>query len=315
MKVIITGGTGFIGSNLTERLVKNGNEVVIVDKARNDRITNEFMQKMKVMKIRLIETDITNKDAIAKAFREDSYDAVVHLAGKSDVRESVNDIENFENVNVKGTISVLEAARLADIKKIVFASSSSVYGELKSRAFKEDDDTDNHASPYGATKKMAEICCRMYSSLYGIDIPMLRFFTVYGPRGRLNMSVMRFIKSIEEGVVLEVHAKGKIKRDFVYIDDVLSSIEACTKKGVGTDAINIGSGKYHELNKIIKIIEKNMGKKSGVRYVPMQRGDVLSTCADIRKAKKMLGWRSSTSLEEGIRKTVEWWNRGGRKLY
>lgn len=314
MKILITGGTGFLGTNIAERLCKK-NSITLLDKISKDRMTEDFFTKNKDKDIRFVEADILDEKEIRNVFRDNDYGAVIHLAGKSDVRESVKNIAAFEAVNVRGTLNVLDACNDYGTKKIIFASSSSVYGNMKKEKFLESDNTDKQASPYGATKKMAEICCNLYNSLYGLDILAFRFFTVYGPRGRLNMAVMRFIQSIDKGSVIEVHGDGKIRRDFIYVDDIIDAIEMSLKKKFGFDTLNIGSGKSHDLNYLVNLVEKDLGKKAKKKYIPIQKGDVFSTMASIEKAEKLLGWKPKTSLEDGIKKTAAWWKSGGSRLY
>jgi UDP-glucuronate 4-epimerase len=303
--IIVTGGAGFLGTHISRKLSQE-NSVTVLDRVRKDFGKTE---------VEFVLQDIMDADRLAALFNENSYDTVVHLAARSDVRDSIENAIEFERINVRGTLNVLEAARASAVKKVIFASSSSVYGNAKNQKISEDDNTDDHASPYGATKKMGEIFCSLYHTLYGIDATALRFFTIYGPGGRTNMAIMRFIKNIDQAKPIDVHGMGKISRDFLYVDDAVEAVEMALAVKTGFEAINIGVGKPHDLDGVIGLIEKSLGKQARKNYMPMQKGDVMRTEADVRKAERILGWRPRTSLEEGIDKTVNWWNAGGKKLY
>ena len=292
MNVLVTGGSGFIGRNIVEKLLKSRNEVTILDNSPNE------------MPAATIKADIRNMEETSRLL-EGSFDAMIHLAAKSDAR-NMQDFRLFKEINIDGTMNILEIARKKDIKTVIFPSSSHVYGDMKERSFREDAAI-KPVSYYGTSKFFGETVCKAYSDFYGINCVVLRLFTVYGPRGRPDMAVMKFIQSIDKGEPLQVHGNGTIKKDFVYVDDVSSAMINAMNSNIKYQIINIGSGKATPLSGVIALIEKQLGKKARKEPVKMQPGDSAYSCADIRKARKLLKWKPEISIKEGISRTAAWW--------
>ncbi len=325
-KVLITGGAGFIGSAVAKKLIERGDEIVIVDnfndyynpKLKYDRI-KIFL---KGLKFKLYKGDIRNYKLLEKIFsvenrsasggKKEKIDKVVHLAALAGVRSSLKEPVLYEEVNVIGTINLLEMAVKYKIKNFVFASSSSVYGNNKKQPFSETDSVDRPISPYAATKKSCELIAHMYNHIYGLNTTGLRYFTVYGPWGRPDMALFLFTDAIAKNKPIKVFNYGKMTRNFTYIDDIVSGTIIVLDKCKGYDVMNIGGDTEDTLLKFIEVIEKNLGKKAKKKMMPMQPGDVPSTVADIRKLRE-LGWKPTTRIEKGIRNFVEWY-RGYYKI-
>jgi nucleoside-diphosphate-sugar epimerase len=254
--------------------------------------------------LKFFKTDISNLDELKKSFKESDIDAVINLAARAGVRASVEDPWVYVDTNVTGTLNLLELCREFEVKKFILASTSSAYG-TNEIPFSEEDRTDDPLSPYAATKKGAEVLCHTYHYLYDVDTTVLRYFTVYGPAGRPDMSIFRFIKQIHKGRPIEVFGDGKQKRDFTYVDDIAEgTIKAL--KPVKYEIINLGNNSPVELMYAIKLIEQNLGKKAKINFLPRHKADVLATSADIKKAKRILDWEPKMKIEEGIKRTVEW---------
>lgn len=292
MNILVTGGFGFIGNNVIGKLLGKKHSITVIDSAAG------FSGKLETIKADIRDHQLSRKI-------EGDFDTLIHLAAKSDAR-NMQDFVLFKEINVDGTLNMLELARKNDIGKVIFTSSSHVYGSKKEKNFKETSEL-NIVSHYGATKFFGEAVCRAYSEFQGIKCDALRLFTVYGPGGRNDMAVMKFIQSISKGERIDVHGKGEIKKDFVYIDDVSNAIVKCLGIKRKFEIINIGSGKATSLSQLVLLIEKKLGRKAKIRYSPMQPGDTPYSCADISKARKLLKWEPKVPIEEGIKKTVEWW--------
>ena len=306
----MTGAAGFIGSHLCERLLVEGWSV-----ARLDNFDNFYDPAVKRANIsgclrnkdfQLVEGDIRDAGCVDGALRKFKADVIVHLAAKAGVRPSIEDPVGYQDVNINGTVVMLEAARKAGVKKFIFASSSSVYGNNEKVPFCETDNVDFPISPYAATKKAGELICYTYSHLYGIDINCLRFFTVYGPRQRPDLAIHKFARLIESGEAIPVFGDGSMRRDFTYIADIIDGVTASMKRCDGYEIFNLGESRPVRLDELIGAIEKALGKKAKIERLPDQPGDVRQTYADVDKAKKLLGYRPRTELEEGLRRFVEW---------
>jgi UDP-glucuronate 4-epimerase len=311
-KFLVTGAAGFIGSHLCERLIANGHTVIGLDnfdlfydrKAKESNIKSLLQSD----KFKLIEGDIRDADCVRSICRG-GIEIIVHLAAKAGVRPSVEDPAGFADVNINGTLVMLEAAKEFNIKKFIFASSSSVYGNNKKVPFAETDNVDFPISPYAATKKAGELLCHTYHHLYKIDINCLRFFTVYGPRQRPDLAIHKFVKHIEAGRPLPMFGDGSMMRDFTYIDDIIDGTTAAAEKCKGFEIYNLGESRPIRLDDLIREIEKSLGKKAIIERLPLQSGDVERTYADVNKARRELGYNPNTEISAGLKKFVEWFSR------
>lgn len=310
MKILITGGAGFIGSNLAKKLMDRGDKVVLLDnfndyydvQLKKDRIK----KYLKGYDFKLYKGDIRDLRLLDKIFKTEKIDKVMSLAAMAGVRSSLLDPLLYEDVNVRGTLNLLEVARKYKIKNFVYASSSSVYGKNSKVPFSETDSVDTPVSPYAATKKATELLAHVYSHIYGLKTTGLRYFTVYGPWGRPDMGVFKFIENIIQGKTIEVFNHGKMRRNFTYIDDIVSGTIAVIDANLPCDVMNIGGDRDEALMDYIETVEKFAGKKAKKKMLPMQPGDVESTVADIRKLRK-LGWKPTTRIEAGVKSFVEWY--------
>ena len=320
MKAIVTGAAGFIGSHLSERLLKDGWTVVGVDNFDNfydpqvKRGNIKDCLKNKLFK--LVEADIRDSSAMNKVTDEgvDSTsspqaDVIVHLAARAGVRPSIAQPAIYSDVNINGTVTLLEAAKKNNIKKFVFASSSSVYGNNRKVPFSEDDNVDFPISPYAATKKAGELICHTYHHLNGIATTCLRFFTVYGPRQRPDLAIHKFTKLIEEGKPISVYGDGSMMRDFTYIDDIIDGTVGAIDKCAGYNIYNLGESRPVTVNTLISEIEKALGKKAVIERLPLQPGDVERTYADVTKAHRDLGYNPNTDISDGLKRFVEWFRQ------
>ena len=310
MKILITGGAGFIGSNLARKLFERGDEVVLLDnfndyydpKLKEDRI-KKFL---KGIKFKLYRGDIRDEKFLEKLFKKEKIDKIVHLAAMAGVRYSLQNPNLYYEVNVLGTQNMLNFAVKHKIKNFVYASSSSVYGNNKKLPFSEADNVDTPISPYAASKKANELQAHVFSHIYKLPTTGLRFFTVYGPWGRPDMALFGFTKNILEGKTIQVFNRGKMSRNFTYVDDIVSGIITVLDKNLAYDVVNIGGDREEKLTRFIEVIEENVGKKAKRKLMPMQPGDVPSTVADIRKLRKM-GWKPTTRIEQGIKNFIAWY--------
>jgi len=307
--VLVTGCAGFIGSHLTERLLEEGWKVIGIDNFSdyyNPKIkVNNLSEVENNSNFRLIQADITNEKEMAKIFLENNIQRIVHLAGCAGVRASFKDPVFYNKVNVVGTINLLRLSTKHKIKQFVFASSSSVYGTGRV-PFKENQIITKVSSPYAATKRISELVCKSWSLNYKLPVVCLRFFTVYGARGRPDMAIFKFTKNISAGKPIEKYGNGGMKRDFTYVDDIVQGIVLTLKKDFKFEIINLGSGFPVTLNKLIQTIERVVGKKAIIKERPVPKGDVQITFADNLKAKRLLEWTPKVSLDEGIERFVKW---------
>jgi UDP-glucuronate 4-epimerase len=312
-KVLVTGAAGFIGSHLCERLLSDGANVVGLDnfdsfysrKTKEANIAGALSNK----KFQFIEGDIRESSCVEKILSDKKTDIIVHLAAKAGVRPSIEDPIGYQDVNVHGTVVILEAAKKFGIKKFVFASSSSVYGNNKKVPFSESDNVDFPISPYAATKKAGELICHTYSHLYGINVTCLRFFTVYGPRQRPDLAIHKFAKLIEADKPIPVYGDGSMMRDFTYIDDIIDGTVAAIKRCEGYEIYNLGQSRPVRLDKLVEEIEKALGKKAIIEHKPVPPGDAERTYADVSKAKKLLGYDPNTEIAVGLKRFVEWFSQ------
>ncbi len=261
---------------------------------------------MKDGNFRLVVGDLRDWEKLKEIFAEGRIDQVVHLAARAGVRPSIRDPLLYAEVNIRGTLNLLEACRQFGVKKFLFASSSSVYGNNPKTPFAEDDLVDNPISPYAATKKAGELICYTYHHLYDFDIACLRYFTVYGPRQRPEMAIHYFSRLIYEGRKVPIFGDGNSRRDYTYITDALQATMAALKREHGYEIYNIGESRTVSLIELVKSLEKRLGKKATLEFLPPQPGDVVITFADIRKAQKMLNYSPQTNIEEGLDLFVRW---------
>ena len=311
MKALITGGAGFIGSTLADKLLAEGHEVIVVD-----NFSDYYDVKLKWQNVaanmnnphyKLYVTDIENKAALRKVFEENNIDCVVHFAGRAGVRPSIEMPEEYVKANILGAVHVFELMKDFGVKKIVFASSSSVYGNCKAEKFSEDLNVREPISQYAASKSADEQFAYTYSKLYGINVVCLRFFTVYGPRQRPDLAIRKFIELIEQDKPIQMYGDGSSMRDYTYVDDIVAGVRAAMDYDkTAYEIINIGGGSPVTLRQMIATIEKVLGKKAKIEQLPMQKGDVDKTVSDISKAARLLGYAPQTSFEEGIQKFVKW---------
>ncbi len=309
MNFLVTGGAGFIGSHLVERLLSDGHRVTILD-SFNDAYNPAFKRR-NVAAFRgrkgftLVRGDVRDAKAISRAMRHGAFDQIIHLAARAGVRPSLRDPLLYSDVNIGGTLQLLEAARKHGIPKFIFGSSSSVYGSRQKIPFREDEPA-LPISPYAATKLAGEALCHSYHHLYGLDVACLRFFTVYGPRQRPDLVIYKFACALMAGRPLEVFGDGTSRRDYTFVDDIVRGIFACTQRRLGYEIINLGGSHTVQLNNLIQLLEKSVDRKARIKHLPDQLGDVPITSADVSKAKRLLGWRPKVRIEEGIKRFVEW---------
>jgi UDP-glucuronate 4-epimerase len=310
-RILVTGAAGFIGSHLTERLLADGLRVVGFDsfdtfydpeiKRRNvaDFVEHEHF--------RLVEGDIRDGDLVERLFASENLDAVIHLAARAGVRPSIEDPELYASVNVDGTVRLLEACRRHDVKRFLFGSSSSVYGNNDKVPFAEDDPVDHPVSPYAATKKAGELICYTYHHLFGIAIACLRFFTVFGPRQRPEMAIHKFTRLLHSGQPVEQYGDGSAARDYTYVSDIVEGIVAALEGCKRYHVWNLGGSHTTRLDDLIEKIGRGLGVRREVRAMPMQPGDVNRTWADISRARAELGWSPKTDLDRGIALFIDWY--------
>jgi UDP-glucuronate 4-epimerase len=309
MRVLVTGGAGFIGSHLAERLLKEGFEVVCLDnfndfydpglKRRN--IEKAFWSN----RYTLISGDILDEDLLDKVFSE-PFDAVAHLAAYAGVRPSIERPEIYERVNVRGTLNLLERCRHTNVPKFVFASSSSVYGGRKDVPFRETDDISRPISPYAASKVAGEALCYTYHHLFGIQVHALRFFTVYGPRQRPEMAIHLFARSMLHGEPITLFGDGESSRDYTYIDDIIDGVTASIKTCKGYEIINLGGSRTTSLNELVSVISRRLNIAPEVEHTGDQPGDVPITFADVAYAAKLLGYAPKVDINDGIDRFCKW---------
>jgi UDP-glucuronate 4-epimerase len=308
-RILITGAAGFIGSHLSERLLREGWTVTGVDnfdefydpRTKRQNISSSLEND----NFSLIEADIRDKDAMDKAI-SDNIELIVHLAARAGVRPSIEQPMLYADVNINGTMVMLEAAKKYGVNKFIFASSSSVYGNNEKVPFSENDNVDFPISPYAATKKSGELICHTYHHLFDISVTCLRFFTVYGPRQRPDLAIHKFARLIEQNKLIPVYGDGSMMRDFTYIDDIIDGTVAAIDKCEGFEIFNLGESQPISVNDLITEIETALGKKATRECMPPQPGDVERTFADVTRAAKKLGYNPSTDIKTGLAKFIAW---------
>ena len=312
MNLIVTGGAGFIGSNLSEKLLAEGNNVICIDNFNeyyDPAIKRNNVEALKNDKFKLYEGDILDRIFLAKVFSENKIDIVIHLAAMAGVRPSINNPFICYNVNVIGTLNILEVMKEYNVKNMIFASSSSLYGNNKKIPFSELDNVDNPISPYAASKKAGELLCHTYHHLYKFNINCLRFFTVYGPKQRPDLAIYKFTKALFNDEPIPFYGNGSTRRDYTNINDIVHGIINALEKLDGYNVYNLGESSTISLMDLIEILEKHTEKKAKINYLPMQAGDVMQTYADISKAKITLGYSPNVSIENGLKDFVDWYKK------
>jgi UDP-glucuronate 4-epimerase len=311
---LVTGGAGFIGSHVCERLLQAGHAVWAFDdlnsfyepqiKQRNIRDIQSLAKPFE-----FVQGDITDRAALDELFGSVKFDQMIHLAARAGVRPSLAEPALYQRVNVEGTVNLLEAARCSGVKKLVLASSSSVYGVNAKVPFAESDPIFSAISPYAASKLACEALGHVYHHVYGLDVVMLRFFTVYGPRQRPDLAIHKFAVLINAGKPIPVFGDGSTARDYTYITDIVDGVEACTQHEFGYDVFNLGESQTVTLSRLIQLLEAALGKKAIINRQPLQPGDVPITFADVSKARTKLGYNPRMKIAEGIPLFVDWFRR------
>jgi len=308
---LLTGAAGFIGARTAELLLDAGHRVVGVDDvndAYDPRVKRHRLAKLVGRTgFRFHELDIAKRAALAAArLGDERFDAVLNLAARAGVRASVENPWVYVDTNVTGTLNLLEWCRAHDVRKFVLSSTSSVYGGSDATVFREEQETSRPISPYAATKKAAEVLCYTWHALYGLDVTVLRYFTVYGPAGRPDMSVFRFVRCIREGEPITVYGDGSMARDFTYVDDTARGTIAALRP-LGFEVVNLGGERPAEVRELVATVERALGRKAEVRHEPPHPADVPRTAACIDKARRLLDWEPRVSLEQGIAEAVAWY--------
>lgn len=308
---MVTGGAGFIGSPLCEALLRLGHDVVALDAFDDFYDPAVKRQNLEASsqspRFRLVEGDIRDERLVREVVA-DGVDVMVHLAARAGVRPSIEQPLLYQDVNIRGTMVLLEACRNAGIGKFIFASSSSVYGNNRKIPFAESDNVDYPISPYAATKKAGELICHTYHHLYGLPITCLRFFTVYGPRQRPDLAIHKFARLIDAGKPIPVFGDGSMMRDFTYIDDIVDGVIRSIDRCEGFHIYNLGESQPVSLGDLVTLIEQAMGKKAIIDRQPLQPGDVDRTYADVTLAREQLGYNPSTDMETGLARFIEWFH-------
>lgn len=312
MTILVTGAAGFIGSHVCEQLIRQGISVIGIDNF--DLFYPKQIKKLNLAQLnqnkqfQFHEVDIRDGKTLNEIFSSEKVEVVIHLAAKAGVRPSIDSIAEYYDVNVNGTVSLLESMRVNKVKKMLFASSSSIYGNNQKVPFSEADRVDNPISPYASTKKSGELLCHVYCHLYNFDITCLRFFTVYGPRQRPDLAIHKFTRLIQNGIPLPFYGDGSTSRDYTYIDDIVNGVKCALDHLGGYKIFNLGESKVVTLQRLVDIIEEALGKKAVLDHLPMQQGDVNRTNADISKAKTEIGYAPKCDIETGIKNFIEWYN-------
>ena len=308
--ILLTGGCGFIGSNLADKLLDQGHRVINLDNLdpfySSDIKLKNIDRAQQYDHYEFIEGDILDDGLLDQIFSKHDIELVIHLAAKAGVRNSLMHPVAYYQTNVTGTLRILEKMRTHGVRKMVLASSSSVYGNNEKLPFSEEDFVDHPVSPYAATKKATELMAYHYCHLYDFDITCLRFFTVYGRRQRPEMAIANFTNKIIAKQAITVYGDGSSSRDYTYIDDILQGIISSMVHLRGFEVINLGESQTTTLHQLIQLIESNLGQKAVIHRLPMQPGDVMATYADITKAKRVLGYEPTTLIEDGIKKYTDW---------
>ncbi len=311
-RVMVTGGAGFIGSHLVDRLLNDSKKTEVVCVDNFDTFYDPKLKEKNLRNARqnsrfsLVKADICDRVAMENIFRKTKPDIVVHLAARAGVRPSIVNPEAYYRTNVEGTLHLLECARQSGIKRFIFGSSSSVYGVSSTLPFSERDALNCPISPYAVSKILAEKLCGVFHRLYGMSVICLRFFTVYGPRQRPEMAIAKFARSILSGETIDLYGSGSSRRDYTFVQDIVSGIMAAMAKPLDFEVINLGNAKAVPLKHLINVLQSEAKVKARIRHLPEQAGDVPVTFASVAKAKRLLGYKPKVSIREGVRRYLEW---------
>src|SRR5438874_7735240 len=315
MRILVTGGAGFIGSHLVGKLLAAGDAVIILDDF-NDFYDPQIKRANIAgfgKDVTVWHVDLRDGAAVRSLFHREKVDAIAHLAARAGVRPSIQLPQLYYDTNVTGTLHLLEAARVTGVERFVFASSSSVYGASKTVPFSEDQHLTQTLSPYGATKVASEFLCSTYSHLYQMRVVALRYFTVYGPRQRPDLAIHQFTRRIYAGQAIDQLGDGSTRRDYTYIDDIIQGVVAALNyDGASWDIFNLGESDTIQLQDLISAIEEALGKKARINRLPEQPGDMPLTCADISKARKLLGYNPTMKFSEGLSKFIDWFLKSAK---
>jgi UDP-glucuronate 4-epimerase len=309
MRILVTGGAGFIGSHLVEGLLAAGHEVAILDDFNDfydPRIKHANIAAF-AKDLAVHHVDLRDNASVRNVFRREKFDTIVHLAARAGVRPSIQHPQLYYDTNVIGTLHLLDAARVTGVERFIFASSSSVYGATKTIPFSESQHLAQTLSPYGATKIAGEFLCSTFSHIYQMRVVALRYFTVYGPRQRPDLAVHQFTRRIYTGQPIDQFGDGTTRRDYTYIDDIIDgTVAALGYDGPFFDVFNLGESETIQLKDLICAIENALGKKAKINRLPEQPGDMPVTCADISKARKLLGYNPTTRFSDGLPRFIDW---------
>ena len=313
MNLLVTGGAGFIGSHVCGRLLRDGHAVWAFDDLNpfyDPQLKRANIRELQSLAkpFEFVQGDITDRVALGELFGSVRFDQVIHLAARAGVRPSLLEPALYQRVNVEGTVNLLEAARLNGVKKLTLASSSSVYGVNAKVPFSESDPIFSAISPYAASKLACEALGHVYHHVYGFDVAVLRFFTVYGPRQRPDLAIRKFAALIKAGKPIEVYGDGSTARDYTYVDDIVDGVVACTGRDFGYEIFNLGESQTVTLARLVELIEQSLGMKAVIERKPVQPGDVPITFANVEKAQAKLGYQPRVKIEQGIPRFVEWFN-------
>ena len=310
VNILVTGGAGFIGSHVCDALLARGERVICIDNFNDyyspNRKKKNIAHNLNHPHFKLYYLDVTDKKRLKEVFIHEQVDKIIHIAAKAGVRHSLINPQEFQEDNNKATMNLLELAKDFKVQNFIFASSSSVYGNNTKVPFSEDDNVDYPISPYAATKKSCELMIHTFSHIHGLNATCLRFFTVYGPRGRPDMVPYQFTKSVLEGKPIVKYGDGSTARDYTYISDIVKGILAALDKNLRFEIINLGNSSPVKLNDFISIVEKHTGKTAQIIEQKIPPGDVLITCADISKAQRLLEYNPQVNLDEGMKMFIEW---------
>ena len=311
--VLVTGGAGFIGTHLVDALLREGRDVVVLDDfddfydpAVKRKNVEPFLVKPAFT---LVEGDIRDENLVESLFASHAIGVVVHLAARAGVRPSIQQPVLYSDVNLNGTVVLLEACRRHNIGKFIFGSSSSVYGNNSKVPFSETDDVGMPVSPYAATKRAGELLCATYHGLYGLNVFCLRFFTVYGPQQRPEMAIHKFTRFIDRGLPLPRFGDGTTSRDYTFVTDIVSGVKRAIERVQGYEIINLGGSRTTTLNQLIEKLEERLGKKAIVEPAADQPGDVVATWADVSKAQRLLGYDPRIAIDSGLSRFVQWYRQ------